>query len=118
MASLRVSHTPALTAQSLKLGMHAHSPMRFDARQELDLSENQIGDQGLLALSEAIGKGSLAQCTSLSLAYNQIGDPGMTALSEALGKGALPALQDIDLSGNPASDEAKEAIYDIIDSRQ
>jgi Ran GTPase-activating protein (RanGAP) involved in mRNA processing and transport len=50
-----------------------------------------IGDAGLTAL--ACAKGALANLTTLWLPHNQIGDEGMIKFSEALGKGALPALK-------------------------
>jgi hypothetical protein len=45
---------------------------------------NEIGDAGMISLSETIGKGSLRQLTTLGLNYNQIGDIGMIAFAEAL----------------------------------
>ena len=54
----------------------------------------------------------------LWLYENQIGDAGLSALAEAVGKGALPNCSLIDVEGNPASDEAQQAVEDAIASRQ
>ena len=53
----------------------------------------------------------------LGLSHNKIGDPGITALADALGKGALPKCTTIGMDGNPASAEAKQAVKDAIASR-
>ena len=65
---------------------------------ELNLSSNNIGDQGMIALADAFGKGALAQLQLLDLRCNKVGDVGLSSLANALGKGALPALVDIHLS--------------------
>ena len=54
----------------------------------------------------------------LGLSGNQIGDAGLSALAEAVGKGALPKCTTIATSGNPASAEAKQGVKDAIASRQ
>ena len=47
----------------------------------------------------------------LYLDDNQIGDAGVTALAEAVGKGTLPQLKRLDLSGNGTiSQQAKDAL--------
>ena len=60
--------------------------------QGLYLNNNKIGDVGLQAFAEALGKGALASCQTLNLSYNQIGDAGLLALAAAVGKGALDHL--------------------------
>ena len=60
--------------------------------QELNLSNNQIGDAGVTALAQACAAGALAQCTTLVLGGNKIGDKGIEALSEALATGAMASL--------------------------
>ena len=60
--------------------------------QELWLSDNQIGDVGLTALSNACAGGALAQLQKLFLDGNQVGDVGLTALANACASGALPSL--------------------------
>ena len=51
---------------------------------ELELCYTQIGDVGMTALSEALGKGALDKLTHLCLYHNQFGDVGLQALSDAL----------------------------------
>jgi hypothetical protein len=53
-----------------------------DGLLELRLTRNQIGDAGAIALSHAIGKGSLPALTELNLYQNRIGDDGARALAE------------------------------------
>ena len=53
----------------------------------------------------------------LWLYKNQIGDAGLSALAEAVGKGALPKCTTIATGGNPASAEAKQGVMDAIASR-
>ena len=54
----------------------------------------------------------------LGLSSNQIGDAGLSVLVEAVGKGALPKCTTITTFGNPASNEAQQAVEDAIASRQ
>ena len=62
---------------------------------ELYLSDNQIGDPGLSALSGALASGAMANLEMLVLWGNQIGDVGMSAFAQAIkpisegGSGAL-----------------------------
>ena len=55
--------------------------------EKLVLGTNQIGDEGAVALAEAVGKGALPELKGLYLG-NQIGDEGAKALAEAVGKDA------------------------------
>ena len=61
--------------------------------QELYLHYNQIGDAGLSALADALGKGALDKLAVLRLDNNQIGDAGLSALASACANGALDQLQ-------------------------
>ena len=54
----------------------------------------------------------------LHLYNNKIGDVGLQAFADALGKGALPKCTTITMVGNPASAEAKQGVKDAIASRQ
>ena len=63
--------------------------------QELYLNNNKIGDPGIIALADALGKGALPALQELSLSYNQIGDTGMAAFAGAVSKGALASLKKI-----------------------
>ena len=60
--------------------------------QVLGLNNNKIGNPGLAALADAVGKGALAQLTTLRLGRNQIGDAGLSSLAAAVGNGALDHL--------------------------
>ena len=60
--------------------------------QVLALNRNQIGDAGLSALAEAVGKGALPALRMLALNGNKIGDVGLTALADACASGALDHL--------------------------
>ena len=53
----------------------------------------------------------------LELSNNEIGNAGTTALATAVGNGALPALGSLLLSGNPASEQAQQAAMDAIKNR-
>ena len=54
----------------------------------------------------------------LDLSGNNISDDGMCSLADAFSKGALPALEYAPgLVGNPASDAAKQAVEDAFESR-
>ena len=67
----------------------------------LDLSANQIGNEGMIAFADAIKPtdefpmGSLASLEDLRLWDNTIGDKGMKVFSSALSSGALASLQRI-----------------------
>ena len=73
----------------------------------LGLNYNQIGDEGVVALAEAVGKGALPKLKTLGLGDNQIGDEGVVALAEAVGKGALPKLEELNLVSNQIGDGRK-----------
>ena len=53
----------------------------------------------------------------INLSDNQIADEGCAALASALRGGALPALNGLDLWGNPASEQAQEAACDVLNAR-
>ena len=65
--------------------------------QVLNLNYNKIGDVGLQAFADALGKGALAALETRGLESNAIGDAGMSAFAKAItpgpnGKGALDHL--------------------------
>ena len=88
----------------------------------LDLSDNQIGDAGMIALANAIKPttenpmGSLANLILLFLSGNKIGDEGMKALSSAIASGSLGNLIVLDLSDNHIGDKGMEAFSSAIAS--
>ena len=61
-----------------------------------------------------LGSGALKSCRELQLQGNQIGNDGMRSLADALAKGALPQLQQLFLSRNQIGDEGMAALADAI----
>ena len=53
----------------------------------------------------------------LGLSGNQIGDAGLSALAEAVGKRALASVSFIDLDHNKASEAGKKAMRDVAQTR-
>ena len=49
----------------------------------------------MTALAGAIASGSLGSLIHLDLEQNQVGDEGMAALSTAIASGSLPALKEV-----------------------
>ena len=72
---------------------------------DLGLSDNSIGDEGMMAFASAIASGALANLANLDLDFNEIGDDGIKAFSTAIASGALPAVENVYLDGNPGSDK-------------
>ena len=54
---------------------------------------------------------------TLDLSLNQIGDDGVRQLGDALANGAAPALKTLLLSGNAASNAARQAVEDALKLR-
>ena len=69
------------------------------------------------ALEHAHAHGSL-KLEYLNLSNNNIGDQGLRHLSEAFARGAAPALEWLVLDGNPASDAAQQAVRDALKNRK
>ena len=61
----------------------------------LALSENAIGDEGCVAIADAVAAGALPELTGLWLSANGIGDVGCRALAAAIRGGALPKLGEL-----------------------
>ena len=73
------------------------------------------------ALEHATAKGALKALKRLYLFNNNIGDEGMRHLGDALARGAAPALVGgyrLLFDGNPASDAAKQAVQDALKNRK
>jgi hypothetical protein len=91
---------------------------RRPALEQLFLSENPFGDEGLAALvappppagALPLPTGGLKELMRLNLDYTQVSDAGCAALAAALDNGALPALEELSLNGIPASVAAQEAV--------
>jgi hypothetical protein len=115
--SCRCAGAPLTCPHALSLGIHAlltHTFCWMWHTQVLGLSGNQIGDAGLSALAEAVGKGALAQLTHLFLERNQIGDMGMLAFADAVSSGALPALKSLLLHSNKIGDPGMQTLADAV----
>ena len=79
----------------------------------LDLSNNELTDEGLAALLASPTEGVLPSLKVLYLRNNRITDEGCAKLASALRGGALPALRELwslwlRLDGNPASGDAQD----------
>jgi len=59
--------------------------------------DNQIGNEGIKALAEALPGARLSSLQTLGLWNNRIGDEGAKALFEALPRAALGSLQQLSL---------------------
>ena len=73
--------------------------------QQLGLTGNKIGDPGITALADALGKGALPKLEWLDLQKNQIADAGVTALASAMSKGALASLETLYVDDGPLGTE-------------
>ena len=69
------------------------------------------------ALEHATAHGALKALETLELGYNEIRDEGVRHLGDALARGAAPALKVLYLGSNPASDAAKKAVGDALKNR-
>ncbi|CAK0835979.1 unnamed protein product, partial [Prorocentrum cordatum] len=80
--------------------------------QMLNLSENNVGDEGAAALAAALrAPGALPSLQELHLGRNRVGDEGAAALAAALrAPGALPSLQTLNLRFNRVGDEGAAAL--------
>jgi len=67
----------------------------------LYFDHNDIGDAGVQALCEGLGRSSAPSLNTLSLTANKIGPAGAEALAGALCKGALPQLRSLYIDQNP-----------------
>ena len=91
---------------------------RLPALDELYLTGNPIGDEGLAALVPQLPTGDLlpptgklAKLEVLELPNTQLSDAGCAALAAAIKSGALPLLKDLELGGIPASAAAIGAVH-------
>ena len=78
----------------------------------LDLHDNQITDDGVASLSEAL-KQSTCQLTTLGLSGNQITDDGVASLSEAL-KQSTCQLTTLRLNGNQITDDGVASLSEAL----
>eukprot|EP00964_Phaeocystis_antarctica_P009522 scaffold5167_cov66-Phaeocystis_antarctica.AAC.1 len=107
-------------------GLVALAPalQRLPALQQLELDENEFGDEGLAALvappppAGALPRptGVLAKLKNLRLESSQVTDAGCATLIAALGNGALPSLVELKLGMTPISDASCAALAAALDS--
>jgi hypothetical protein len=69
------------------------------------------------ALEHAHSQGALKALEKLDLNWNEIGDEGMRHLGDALARSAAPAIKAVGLKGNPASAAAQQAVQDALKQR-
>ena len=86
------------------------------------LSFNAIGDEGCVAIADAVAAGALPELTYLGLQANGIGDVGCRALAAAIRGGALPKLGKFgfhnDAFPNLAGEEARAELRAACEARQ
>ena len=80
--------------------------------EEIDLSKNEIGDEGATALAEGLGGRKNSTLTKLSLKDNRIGDAGAGAFVEHLDHNQT--LTNLVLSGNDDISSARLRILDML----
>jgi len=83
---------------------------RNQALQTLNLGRNEIGDDGARALAEALPRNQALQ--TLNLGRNEIGDDGARALAEALPRNQ--ALQTLNLGRNEIGDDGARALAEAL----
>ena len=82
----------------------------------LDLSSNNIGDEGAKYLSQSIGY-HMSKLRHLDLSSNNIGDEGAKYLSESIGY-HMSKLRHLDLSSNNIGDEGAKYLSQSIDDHR
>jgi hypothetical protein len=98
---------------------------RLPALEDLWLSFNPLGDEGLAALvappppagAPPPPTGGLAKLEALFLSYTRITDAGCATLAAALDSGALPTLKRLYLNGTQASAAARAAVAKALGAR-
>ena len=78
---------------------------------ELDISHNNIGDEGTIALAEALGEGGNTTLTKLDISYNKIGK-GASHLAKALKENKT--LMSLNIETNSSGDEEIKAIAEAL----
>ena len=87
----------------------------------LALDGNAIGDEGCVAIADAVAAGALPELEALALVANGIGDVGCRALAAAIRGGALPKLGDLffhlAVHPNLAGEEARAELRAACEAR-
>ena len=87
------------------------------ALKDLTVWGNTIGNEGVRHLGNALARGAAPALEELYLEYNKIGDEGARHLGDALAGGAAPEIKTLNLDHNLASDLAKQAVQDALKQR-
>ena len=92
--------------------------MKPENMKNIYLSNNDIGDEGVVALADACSThDALPRLKKLWLQRNSIGDAGLTALAKACNDGALAECLYIGLDDNRGSWRANRAVSDALKNR-
>jgi len=78
--------------------------------QELYIGGNALGDTGVQALCDGLGRGAAPSLRALNLAINKFGPAGAEALAAALGRGAMSRLGGLGITGNPIGNQGVAAL--------
>eukprot|EP01095_Lingulamoeba_sp_RSL-Kostka_P006826 TRINITY_DN2158_c0_g2_i1.p1 TRINITY_DN2158_c0_g2~~TRINITY_DN2158_c0_g2_i1.p1 ORF type:complete len:969 (+),score=438.61 TRINITY_DN2158_c0_g2_i1:88-2994(+) len=107
--SINLSHNE-LTSDSIPQFIKTISCEKIEI---IDLSNNQINDEGICLLAEQLP--TLTKLSVLNLSNNNIGDAGASALADALAKESvnIPTIQ---LSNNNIGDEGADAFAKLLES--
>jgi hypothetical protein len=82
---------------------------------ELQLTQNQVGDDGAAALAEVLSRKGACALQTLSLANNGVTDVGAAALAAALVKEPRGPLTSLDLGGNTVSNSGATAFAGMLE---
>ena len=91
------------TAHLATLGqlLHQNAPPQLEV---INISINRMGAEGMDALCERLGQGSLSSVRVLDLTSNALGSAGAATLAAAFSRGALPKLEVMKLGRNGLGD--------------
>lgn len=85
-------------------------PNWLPSLERVELAMNGIGDAGIDALCDGLGRGALPSLRLLGLGGNCFGPQGAEALAAALRRGAMPKLEMLGLQGNPIGSQGVAAL--------